>query len=68
MENSKFVMPVVSLLAVIIGAVMLNDSEKWAIAGGVLLVTGMFGCFKAIVDGSKKQKQSPNKKTPDDQV
>lgn len=62
-------MPVVSLLAVIIGAIMLNDSEKWAIAGGVLLVGGMFGCFKAIVDSSRNLKKiAKEKKTPGDQV
>lgn len=61
MENSKFVMPVVSLLAVIIGALMLNDSEKWVIGGSVLLVAGMFGCFIAIIKSTKKQ----NDRSPD---
>lgn len=56
MENSKFVMPVVSLLAVIVGALMLNDSEKWVISGGVLLVAGIFGCFIAIIKSTKRQK------------
>jgi len=51
--KAKFVMPVASLAAIVIGAVIMNNSEKGAIVGGVMLVAGMIGCLISIVKYKK---------------
>jgi branched-subunit amino acid transport protein len=51
--KTKFVMPVASLTAIVVGTVIMNNSEKGAIVGAVMLVAGMIGCLISIVKYKK---------------